>query len=65
MNVTPQIIEKNGKKEFVILPYEEFLAIREALEDYDDLRELREAKKVSSEEESIPLSEIRAELLGE
>ena len=65
MSVTPQIIEKNGKKEFVILPYEEFLAIREALEDYDDLRELREAKKASSEEDSIPLSEIRNDLLGE
>ena len=27
----PEILEKDGKKEFVILPYEEFLAIQQAL----------------------------------
>ena len=31
----PEILEKNGKKEFVILTYEEFVAIQEALEDAD------------------------------
>jgi len=31
MSIHPQIIEKNGVKEFVILPYEEFLQIRVAL----------------------------------
>ncbi|HEV7743787.1 MAG TPA: hypothetical protein VGO56_02220 [Pyrinomonadaceae bacterium] len=40
----PEIIEKDGK-EFVILSYEEFLAIDEALADAEDLTELRAAKK--------------------
>ena len=38
-----QIIKKNGKKDYVVLPYEEFLKVQEELEDYDDLRSLREA----------------------
>jgi len=32
MALHPQVIEKKGKKEFVVLPYEEFLSIQEALE---------------------------------
>ena len=37
MSIHPQVIEKEGKKEFVVLPYEEFLAIKESLEDFEDL----------------------------
>ena len=33
----PQIIEKDGKKEFAVLPYDEFLKIQEALEGFEDL----------------------------
>ncbi len=44
MTLHPQIIEKEGKKEFVILPYEEFIAIKEEWENYEDLKDLREAK---------------------
>lgn len=58
MILNPQIIEKKGKKEFVILPYEEFLKIQEALEDYEDLKDLREAKEDSKDEESIPLNRV-------
>jgi len=41
----PEILEKDGKKEFVILPYEEFLAIQQALADVEDLAALRPQKK--------------------
>jgi hypothetical protein len=40
-----RIIKKNGKKEYVVLPYEDFLKIQEGLQDYKDLRCLREAKE--------------------
>ncbi len=62
MTLHPQIIEKNGKKEFVILPYEEFTAIKEELENYEDLKDLREAKESSKNEESIPLSKVIKDL---
>ena len=50
MSIHPQIIEKDGKKEFVVLPYEEFLRVQEALEDYDDLRTLRDEKVSAADE---------------
>ena len=58
MTLHPQIIEKEGKKEFVVLPYEEFIAIKEELENYEDLKDLREAKESSKHEKSIPLSKV-------
>jgi len=43
-SINPQIIEKNGKKEFVVLPHED-LRIQEELDSYDDLCILRKAKE--------------------
>jgi hypothetical protein len=34
-----------GKKEFAILPYSEFVKMRTELEDYEDLKLLRQAKR--------------------
>lgn len=65
MTIHPQVIEKEGKKEFVILPYDEFLAIKEHLEDYEDLKDLREAKSAGGDVPSIPLNDARADLLSE
>ena len=55
MALHPQVIEKKGKKEFVVLPYEEFLSIQEALEDFEDLKELRKEKEKSKSEPTTPL----------
>jgi PHD/YefM family antitoxin component YafN of YafNO toxin-antitoxin module len=63
MTIHPQIIGKDGKKEFVVLPYNEFLAMQEALEDLEDLKELRAAKAEGEQDSGIPLSSIRSELL--
>ena len=59
MKIHPQIIEKEGRKEFVILPYDEFVRIQEALEDYKDLRDLRNAKADDEGGEAISLAEAR------
>jgi hypothetical protein len=58
----PEIIEKDGKKQFVILKYEEFLAIQEALADADDLAALRAAKKDERDAPAIPLDQVVDEL---
>ena len=42
MSIHPQVIEKDGRKEFVVLPYEEFLQMQEEIEDYEDLKTLRD-----------------------
>ena len=59
MSIHPQVIEKEGKKEFVVLPYEEFLAIKELLEEFEDLKDLREAKAESSDASTVKLGDIR------
>jgi PHD/YefM family antitoxin component YafN of YafNO toxin-antitoxin module len=58
----PEILEKDGKKQFVILPYEEFAAIQEALADADELAALRAAKKDERDAPTIPLDQVVEEL---
>lgn len=59
----PEILRKNGKKEFVVLPYEEFLAIQEALMDAEDLADLRAAKRKDMAMPGLSLQEAKKELL--
>jgi hypothetical protein len=54
----PKIIEKDGKKQFVILPYEEFVEIEQALADAEDLGALRAAKQEEHAAPGIPLAEV-------
>ncbi len=62
MELHPQVLEKDGKKEFVVLPYEEYERIAEALDDYDGLRQLREAKSQEHDAETRSLKDVRGEL---
>ncbi len=55
----PIILEKNGKKEFVILSYEEFLRLKELAEDYEDLRTLRKAKEEEKDKPGYSLEEVK------
>ena len=55
----PQILSKNGKNEFVILPYEEFISLQEFLEIAEDLKDLRIAKKEEAQENTFSLEEIK------
>ena len=59
-----QIIKKNGKKDYVVLPYEEFLKVQEELEDYDDLRSLREAKEAEKDAPTIGMTEMKRKIRG-
>ncbi len=59
ISINPQILEKGGKKEFAILPHEDFLKIQEELDSYDDLRILRKAKKEEHNAPSISLEETK------
>ena len=58
----PEILSKNGKKEFVVLPYEEFLALQELLDDVEDLLELRAAKREDEGEPPLSLVDAKKEL---
>jgi hypothetical protein len=62
LKLHPEILVKDGKKQFAILPYEEFLALQERLADAEDLLELRKAKRAESNKPSIPLAKVKREL---
>lgn len=55
----PEILKKNGKVEFVVLPYEEFEALQELLADYQDLLDLRAAKDKEAADASLSLAEVK------
>ena len=57
-----QIIKKNGKKEYVVMPYDEFLRIQEELDDYQNLRCLREAKESEQYAPTISMEELQKHL---
>lgn len=61
MQLHPQMIEKEGRKEFVVLPFEEYQKLTELLQDYEDLKELREAKQASQGEKGISLAQVMSE----
>ena len=64
--VHPNILERDGKKQFVVLPYEEFVAMEDELQDYEDLKALRAAKAEEADAPTISLRQAREELgLGE
>jgi len=57
-----QIIEKQGKKEFAVIPYKDFVRMQEELEDYYDLVELRRAKSDPRNRQGRAFNIVAAEL---
>jgi hypothetical protein len=62
LKLHPEILEKDGKKHIVILPYDEFLAVQALLADAEDLLKLRAAKKAEGKKRSIPLADVKRRL---
>ena len=60
MTLHPKILEKNGNKEFVILSFEEFQSIQDELQDYEDLKLLRQAKQAEHNVDGLSLAEAQA-----
>lgn len=62
LELHPQILEKDGRKTFAVLSYEEFLELQETLRNYEDLRLLRQAKGLEKDAPTIGLGDLRKEL---
>jgi len=58
----PEFLTKDGKKEFAVLPYEEFIALQELLADAADVLDLRKAKSEEASAMTVPLSEVKKSL---
>ncbi|MEX0611034.1 MAG: hypothetical protein WD738_16315 [Pirellulales bacterium] len=61
MKLHPEILKKNGEKQFAVLPYEEFVALQVRLADAEDVLELRKAKR-EGKKKSIPLADVKRKL---
>jgi hypothetical protein len=61
IDLHPEFLEKNGKKEFVILTYEEFSKVKEVLEDFEDLVELRKIKSEEADKEPVSIETVKKE----
>ncbi len=60
--IHPNILERDGQKAFVVLPYEEFLMMEEELQQFEDLKQLREAKAEEADAPTVLLDAARKEL---
>jgi hypothetical protein len=62
VEIHPNILERNGQKAFVILPYEEFLLVEEELQQFEDLKQLREAKTAEANSPTQSVDAVKKEL---
>ncbi len=62
MTLHPEILIRDGKKQFAVLPYEEFMSLKERLEDMEDLLQLRKAKKAEGRKRTVPLIRVKRQL---
>lgn len=62
LKLHPEIMVKNGKKKFAVLPYKEFVALKERLADAEDLLKLRKARRAEKKKKTVPLSKVKREL---
>lgn len=58
----PNFLEQDGKKQFVVLPYTEYVALQEELQDFYDLKALRAAKEEDQDAPTLSFEETKKEL---
>ncbi len=57
----PEFLKKDGKPQFAVISYEEFLTIQEILDDYQDLWLLRQAKEERASDPLISFEDMKKE----
>nr|VFJ93141.1 MAG: hypothetical protein BECKLFY1418B_GA0070995_104215 [Candidatus Kentron sp. LFY]VFJ95672.1 MAG: hypothetical protein BECKLFY1418A_GA0070994_105212 [Candidatus Kentron sp. LFY]VFK18638.1 MAG: hypothetical protein BECKLFY1418C_GA0070996_104617 [Candidatus Kentron sp. LFY] len=62
MELHPHVIEKSNRDTFSLLPFEEYEASAEQIQDHEDLMDLRKAKEDAKGQKAIPLEEAVAEI---
>ena len=64
--MSAQIIEREGKPEYAVLPYDEYLKLVELAEDVRDLADAKKAtlELASGEDEAIPVETVNRLMAG-
>lgn len=57
----PEFLTRNGRKEFAVLRYEEFVELEEWLQDASDLLEIQFEREQLPEEPNVPLETVEEE----
>lgn len=57
----PEILRRDGRPQFAVLPYEEYLALRARIEDLEDVLEIRRVRQEEVAEPRSPLDEVLRE----
>lgn len=58
LELHPEFLKKNGRNEFVVLPYDEFVRLQEVLENAEDLLDLEKAREENAGHPGVPLEEV-------
>ena len=58
-NSLPNFVNSLVVRKNVVMPYDEFLGVQEELDVYEDLRCLREAKKVEQQAPTVSIEELK------
>lgn len=58
----PNVLEADGVKQFVVLPYNEFQKLKTELDDYYDLLELRKAKSEEATAPTMSMQDLKKKL---
>ena len=61
VNLHPEFLTKDGEREFAVLPYSEFVALRQWMEDVEDLLALDEARSLEGNLPGVGLDEVERE----
>jgi hypothetical protein len=62
MMLYPEYITRAGKKEYAVLPYEEFLALQEEIEQAEDILALRAVRQENANAPGISMDEMKQRL---
>ena len=62
LKVKPEYLSKRGRREFVVLTVEDFDRMKEAVEDAEDLRVLREATRRNAKAPYYTCEEVERRL---
>lgn len=58
----PEFLSTGGRKQFAVIPYDEYVRLQEWIEDTMDLHELRLAREENKDRATYSLEEVKEQL---
>jgi len=58
LKLNPRVVTRNGRNEYVMLPWKEYVAVCEAMEDWEDLLALQSAKRENKGKPGVPIEDV-------